>query len=297
MRLEQLRYLSDIQYTKSMSKTASRFFLSQQSLSNNIRQLEKELGVVLLERSPFGVLLTQEARSLLELSDPFLRQYDELQNQFALQQQEQSADCLKEIHILNASALTSFVLPKAIAIFSERHPDIRILIKETPYQDIFPSMVSDQGHMAFISINEEYFLDKLYENDSIQHNIMMTDHLVACFPASSSLAEKEIIEYSDIMTRPFTYLNLVPSNKNNARNSNLAMYTSSNIEFHRRILQELDAVSLMPRYVYANLFDNQNLIAKPLEGLHQNIYHAALYPNATPHPLLIELTNIIISLL
>ena len=84
MRLEQLRYLSNLQYTNSISKTANHFFLSQQSLSNNIRQLEKELGVNLLERSPFGVELTTEARELLALSDPFLQQYDDLQNQFSL---------------------------------------------------------------------------------------------------------------------------------------------------------------------------------------------------------------------
>lgn len=65
MRLEQLRYLSDIQHTNSISKTANRFFISQQSLSNNIRQLEKEMNVTLLERSPFGAVLTPEAQKTL----------------------------------------------------------------------------------------------------------------------------------------------------------------------------------------------------------------------------------------
>lgn len=52
MRLDQLRYLSDLQYSHSISKTAKRYFISQQSLSNNIQQLEKELDVILLERLP-----------------------------------------------------------------------------------------------------------------------------------------------------------------------------------------------------------------------------------------------------
>ena len=102
MRIEQLRYLSDLQFTNSISKTANRFFLSQQSLSNNIRQLEKELNVTLLDRSPFGVILTKEARELLELSDPFLKQYDELQNQFALQNNP-SDKSIKQIKILGSS--------------------------------------------------------------------------------------------------------------------------------------------------------------------------------------------------
>lgn len=300
MRLEQLRYLSDIQYTNSISKTANRFFLSQQSLSNNIRQLEKELGVALLERSPFGVVLTKEARSLLELSDPFLRQYDDLQNQFALQQQVESEDVLKHIRILNSSALTSIVLPKAIAAFSKRYPRIRVSIKEISYRDVFPAIYENTCNVAFLSINEEYFLDQLNnatDLDSFHYNIMLTDRLVACVPSQSPLAEKEMIEQSDIMTRPFTYLNIVPLVKNNARNSNLALYTSHNIEFHRRILQEMDVVSLMPRYVYVNLFENKHVVAKPLEGAQQTIYHATLYPSATPNPIVKELVNIVTSLL
>lgn len=79
MRLDQLRYLSDLQYSHSISKTAKKFYLSQQSLSNNIQQLEKELDVLLLERSPFGVILTKEAETLLQISDPFLKEYDQLQ--------------------------------------------------------------------------------------------------------------------------------------------------------------------------------------------------------------------------
>ena len=47
MRIEQLRYLSDIQNTHSISKTAKRFFVSQQAMSNSLKQLESELKITL----------------------------------------------------------------------------------------------------------------------------------------------------------------------------------------------------------------------------------------------------------
>ncbi len=298
MRLEQLRYLSDIQYTNSISKTASRFFLSQQSLSNNIQQLEKELNVVLLERSPFGVILTKEAKDLLALSDPFLKQYDELQNQFALQQDE-SVHQVKHIRICCSSALINIVLPKAIAMFQKKYPKIRISIREKSYQDIFPTIIDNKCSVAFLSINEEYFLEQLnvYNADHFHYNIMLTDRLVGCVSAHSPLADKEIINQSDIVSRPFTYLNIVPLKKNNSSNSSLSLYSSPNIDFHRQILQEIDVVSLMPRYVYTNLFDHKHFISKPLEGAQQTIYHATLYPSATPDPIVKELVNIVSSLI
>ena len=165
MRIEQLRYLSDLQFTNSISKTANRFFLSQQSLSNNIRQLEKELNVTLLDRSPFGVILTKEARDLLELSDPFLKQYDALQNQFALQN-NQSDKSVKQIKILVSSVLVSGILPSAIAVFQKRHPKIRISIREASYHDIVPAIKERKCDIAFLSINEDFFLEQLNEYDA-----------------------------------------------------------------------------------------------------------------------------------
>lgn len=297
MRLEQLRYLSDIQHTNSISKTANRFFISQQSLSNNIRQLEKEMNVTLLERSPFGAVLTPEARKLLALSDPFLKQYDDLQNQFALQQQDNTEETQTLIRICNSSVLTSLVLPKAIALFSQKYPKVRISIKEISHKEIFPAITKNECDIAFLSINEDYFFNQLstYDAAAFHYNIMLTDRLVACVSSQSILAQKEIIEQSDLTTRPFTYLNIVPLKKNVRGNYNLALYTSHNIEFHRRILREIDVISLMPRYVYTNLFGNNHFVAKPLEGAQQIIYHAALYPSTNPNPIVKELVNIVTS--
>lgn len=298
MRLEQLRYLSDIQYTNSISKTANRFFLSQQSLSNNIRQLEKELNVVLLERSPFGVSLTKEARELLALSDPFIKQYDELQNQFALQQEENPDELVKHIRIYSSSVLSTLVLPKAIALFKKHYPYIRISVKEISYRDAFPAVEKKACDIVFLSINEEYFLEQLAQHDAstFHYNIMLTDRLVACVSAQSPLAQKEIIEQSDIAAHPFTYLNIVPLQKNIANDAR-ALYNSHNIEFHLRALQEMDVISLMPRYVYTNLFDNKHYVSKFLEGAQQTIYHATIYPDNTPNPIIKELVNIVTSLI
>lgn len=298
MRLDQLRYLSDLQYTNSISKTASRFFLSQQALSNNIRQLEHDLNVTLLERSPFGVILTNEARKILALSDPFIKQMDDLQNQFAIQNQGDTSDQLRHVRIFNASALTTVALPSAIARFQKRYPHIRITIKEGNHRELFHTLEKNDCDLAFLSINEEYYLEQMHahEENHFHSNIMLTDKLIACISNQSVLASKEIIEQTDIIKRPFAYLNIVPLTKNRSdKNSNLALYSSHNIEFHRRLLREMDVITLMPRYVYLNLFDTKHFVARPLEGAQQTIYHSALYPVENPNPILKELVNTVIS--
>lgn len=72
MKLEQLRYLCDIEQTKSLSKTSSRFFISPQALSKSMQQLENEVGASLLIRSPSGMTLTDEGKRFIEELGPFI---------------------------------------------------------------------------------------------------------------------------------------------------------------------------------------------------------------------------------
>lgn len=298
MRLDQLRYLSDLQYSHSISKTAKRFYISQQSLSNNIQQLEKELDVLLLERSPFGVILTKEAEDLLQISDPFLREYDQLINQYALSHQDLKKKKTR-LKIYSSSVLLTNVLPEAIAIFQKHHPNVRISLKEISYKQAFPSVVENKCSLAFLSINDHFFLDQLkqYDRETFHHHILLNDRLVACVSTHSQLAKKEIIETEDIIKRSFTYLDIVPLKADTDDHSNIALYTSDNVEFHRRALKELDVISLMPRYVYNLLFDNKSFISKYLEGAKQTIYHAALYPDNPPDSITKELVDIVCALL
>lgn len=297
MRLDQLRYLSDLQNSHSISKTAKRYYISQQSLSNNIQQLEKELQVILLERSPFGVALTKEAEALIKISDPFLEEYDDLRTSFALDQEKTAEK--KRLKIYSSSVLFTNLLPEALAIFKKSYPHIRISLKERPFKQIFPGIIEQKCDLAFLSINDHFFLEQLknYHDKLFHHHILLNDRLVACVSAHSSLAKKEIIEQEDIIKRSFTYLNFVPLKSEADNYSNIALYASDNIEFHRRALKELDVISLMPRYVYTNMFEGKNYVSKYLEGAQQTIYHAAIYPENPPNPITKELVNIIASLL
>ena len=64
--LRQIRYFLAIAETGSFSEAAARCFISQSSVSQQIKALEDELGVTLLERTPRRVILTDAGRYLYE---------------------------------------------------------------------------------------------------------------------------------------------------------------------------------------------------------------------------------------
>lgn len=65
MELRQLRYFIKVAETLSFSEAAKALFVTQSTLSQQIKQLEYDLDTLLLERSSHGVTLTEAGRELL----------------------------------------------------------------------------------------------------------------------------------------------------------------------------------------------------------------------------------------
>ena len=76
MTLTQLHYLITIAETKSLNKAAELLYVSQPSLTNAMKELEKELGLVLLYRGGKGVALTNDGAEFLLHAREIYDQYE-----------------------------------------------------------------------------------------------------------------------------------------------------------------------------------------------------------------------------
>ena len=78
MTLNQLHYLITIAETGSLNKAAERLYISQPSLTNAVRELEKETGITILVRTSRGVSLTEEGAEFLQYARQVYSQYESL---------------------------------------------------------------------------------------------------------------------------------------------------------------------------------------------------------------------------
>lgn len=74
--LRRLRYFVEVGRRLSFSQAAAALHTSQPNLSKQIRQLENELGIVLLQRTTRQVVLTEQGLHLLADATELIRRWD-----------------------------------------------------------------------------------------------------------------------------------------------------------------------------------------------------------------------------
>ena len=78
MTLTQLRYVITAADTGSMNEAAKKPFISQPSLSQALRELEREIGIEIFLRNNRGVILTEEGTEFLGYARQVTEQYERM---------------------------------------------------------------------------------------------------------------------------------------------------------------------------------------------------------------------------
>ena len=88
MTLQQLRYLIAVSEQGSINAAAQSLYVSQSNLSTAIKELERELGIVIFTRTNRGVTLTNDGTELLGYARQVVEQADMLESRYAHTREE-----------------------------------------------------------------------------------------------------------------------------------------------------------------------------------------------------------------
>lgn len=80
MKIENIRLFLDVVRYGSINKAAEKNFIAQQNLSVTIKNMEKELGHTLLERTNAGITLTENGHNFYQCAEKIIASYDEYLN-------------------------------------------------------------------------------------------------------------------------------------------------------------------------------------------------------------------------
>ena len=82
MTLQQLRYVITVAQKGSISEAAKELFISQPSLSNAIKELEKEMKIIIFSRTNKGIIISDEGLEFLGYARQVLEQAELLENRY-----------------------------------------------------------------------------------------------------------------------------------------------------------------------------------------------------------------------
>jgi DNA-binding transcriptional LysR family regulator len=144
-RLRQLRAFVMIAKLGTLSRAAEALFLSQPSVSLQLRALEREFGAQLVERRRRRVALTREGQALYELALPLVEGLENLDAQFRTLRAGLAGG---ELHIAAGTSTIQYLLPPFVAAFGSSHPGVKLQLHNVTGKDGLALLRSDQVDFA-----------------------------------------------------------------------------------------------------------------------------------------------------
>jgi DNA-binding transcriptional LysR family regulator len=195
MELRHLRYFIAIAEELSFSRAARRLNLSQPPLSQQILDLERELGVRLFERGPRKVRLTHAGEAFLAEARATLSQADHA----ALTAQRADRGEVGLLQIGYLTSATNACFAKIIHEFRQLHPEVTLDLRDMNEVDMLRAMRAGSLHAAL--------LRAVPEDDELAVTPLWTDTLNVALPAKHRLARQKQVSLRDLAGEPFIQLN------------------------------------------------------------------------------------------
>ncbi|MCB1567450.1 MAG: DNA-binding transcriptional regulator OxyR [Xanthomonadales bacterium] len=162
MNIRDLRYLVALAEHRHFGRAASASFVSQPTLSAQIRKLEDELGVTLIERAPRRVMLTPIGHEIAERARHILREIDQLQETARRSLDPEAGSVRLGIF----PTLGPYLLPHAIPTVRERFPHLELLLVEEKSEVLLRQLREGRLDAAILALplhDEQMHVEFLFE--------------------------------------------------------------------------------------------------------------------------------------
>ena len=148
MTITQLKYIITISENGSLNKAAEVLFVSQPSLTSAVRELEKELGITLLNRGGKGVTLTNDGAEFLQYARQVVAQYERL-----LEKYGKGGTLRKKFGI--STQHYSFAVKSFVEMVKQFDTDeYEFAIRETKTADVIEDVTTGKSEVGILYLSD-----------------------------------------------------------------------------------------------------------------------------------------------
>jgi DNA-binding transcriptional LysR family regulator len=239
MELRHLRYFVAIGEALSFTKAAEKLHLAQPSLTRQIKDLEEEIGVRLLNRTKRQVSLTDEGRSFLSDAKRVLAHSTDIVDSV----QRLSRHEVAALNIGYVANLFPAPLPATLVSFQRKFPTVSINLFDMTYGDQFRALEDGKIDLGFIGSR------KAIEERGLQFRSIASDKTVAALPKRDRLAKKAVVKLKDL--KPMFFVGMSEASHPGYRDWLTA--TCQRAGFAPKVLQDADIERFVIEAVGAGL--------------------------------------------
>jgi len=189
--LRRMRYFLAVAEELSFSRAAERLHMAQPPLSYQIKQLEKDLGVLLFERTRRGVRLTDAGRLLFEEARRILIQLE----QTARMVERVGSGAVGRLNLGFVPSASNEVLPPLLHRFRTRFPAVEILLQEMPPDDVVQRLHDSRVDVGF------FYLP--FADEALAFRPVSREVFVVALPEAHPLAARAEVELASLADEPF----------------------------------------------------------------------------------------------
>lgn len=199
MTLQQLKYVTTIANIGSISEAAKRLFVSQPSLTKAIKELEKEMGITIFDRTNKGITVSKEGERFLGYARQVLEQAALLEEQYKSQSGGKKQFSVSTQHY--SFAVNAFVeLLKGAEI-----DQYDVSLRETQTYEIIDDVAHMKSEIGLLYYNDfnRPVLEKLIHTNELTFTELFTAHPHIFIGKTHPLAHKEVVSMDELEKYPY----------------------------------------------------------------------------------------------
>lgn len=193
--LIQLEYIVAVDTYRHFATAAEKCFVTQPTLSMQIKKLEESLGIVIFDRTKQPVIPTDSGKQIIEQARIVIEESKKIEHIV----KEVKNDISGELRIGIIPTIAPYLLPLFTGRYNRSYPNVRMKVEEMITEKIIESLYKDHIDVGILvtPLNEKGILEKplYYEEMMIYSNI------------KHPLAHKSVIQIKDIATPEMWLLN------------------------------------------------------------------------------------------
>lgn len=186
MNLRDLKYLVALADLRHFGKAAEACFVSQPTLSTQIRKLEEELGVTLIERAPRKVMLTAAGQDVVQRARRIVADVDEMKE--AARRSHDPASGTLRLGVF--PTLGPYLLPHVVPALREAFPQLELLLVEEKSDVLLQRLRDGQLDAALLALP--------LHDDQLHAEFLFEEPFVLAAPEGHPLAAHATLRMADL---------------------------------------------------------------------------------------------------